>query len=145
MEVCGSQRRSRSGGFWFAGDLALDLFSEFQGASNLRKNFGRPARAPHNDGSVAQDSSERRLLDRDAFDSWQKKLDSAAIDDPRLYDDSLIGDGHLRGAAPHETNSEKDRGYQQAGNAHPSQRARKRSSSRVYGACRGKERDRTHQ
>jgi hypothetical protein len=139
------ERGNHSGGFWFAGDLALDLLSEFQGPGNLRKNFGRPAGAPHDDSSVAQDPSERRFFDRDAFDSWQKKLDGSAIDDPRLYDDSFVGDGHLRGAAPHETNSEKNRGYQQTGNAHPSQRAGKGSSSGVYGACRDKERGRTHQ
>ena len=82
MEVRNSQRHNRSGRFWFAGDLALDLFSEFQRPGNLRKNFGRPARASHNDGSVAQDPSERRFFDRDAFDSWQKYLDGAAIHDP---------------------------------------------------------------
>src|SRR5229473_5836217 len=124
ISIVGSARRNCSGGFWFAGDLALDLLSEFQGLGNLRKNFGRPACAPHDDGSVAQDPSERRFFDRDAFDSWQKKLDGAAIDDPRLYDDSFIGDSHLRGAAPHETNSEKNRRHQQTGDAHPSQRAR---------------------
>jgi len=136
---------NHSGGFWFARDLALDLFSEFQRPCNLPKNFGCPARASHNDSSVAQDPSHARLFHRDAFDPLQKKLDGAAIDDPRLYDDSFVGDGHLRGAAPHETNSERNRGYQQTGNAHPSQRAGKRSSPVVYGACRGKERGRTQQ
>jgi hypothetical protein len=139
------ERGNPSRRFGFAGDLALDLFPELQGAGNLRKNFGRPACASHNDGSIAQDPSERRFFDRDAFDSWQKKLDSSAIDDPRLYDDSFIGDGHLCGASPHETNSEKDRGCQQTGNAHPSQRAGKRSRSGVYGACRDKEGGRTYQ
>ncbi len=57
----------------------------------------------------------------------------------------FIGDGHLRGAAPYETNSEKDCGCQQAADAHPSQRAGNRSSSGVYGACRHQERGRTHQ
>jgi len=145
ISIVPKARRNRSGGLWFPGDLALDLLSEFQGPGNLRKNFGRPTRAPHDDCSIAQEPSERRLLDGDAFDSWQKKLDRAAIDDPRLYDDSFIGDGHFRGAAPHETNAEKNRGYQPTGNAHPSQRAGKRSSSGVYSACRGKERGRTHQ
>jgi len=35
-------RRNRSGGFCFAGDLALDLFSKFQGPGNLRKTSGVP-------------------------------------------------------------------------------------------------------
>src|SRR6267143_740482 len=100
---------------------------------------------PQVHAAVATTQSRSRPLDGDAFDSWQKKLDRAAIDDPRLYDDSFIGDGHFRGAAPHETNAEKNRGYKPKGNAHPSQRAGKRSSSGVYSACRGKERGRTHQ
>src|SRR5882724_5121078 len=139
MEVPSSRRRNRSRRFWFAGDLALDLLSEFQGPGNLRKNFGRPAGAPHNNGSVAQDPSQRRFFDCDAFDSWQKKLDGAAIDDPRLYDDSFIGDGHLRGAAPHETNSEKNRRYQQTGGTSPSQRTRERSLATLYGAPRSEQ------
>src|SRR6267143_7028016 len=135
-KVRSGQRGNRSGRFWFAGDLALDLLSEFQGPGNLRKNFGRPARASHDDGSVAQDPSQRRLLDRDAFDSLQKKLDGAAIHDPRLYDDSFIGDGHLRSVAPHKTNPEKDGCYQQTAGTSPSQRTRERSFATLYGAPR---------
>src|SRR5260370_700554 len=52
------------------------------------------------------------------------QVDGAAIGEPGLYDDSFIGDGHLRSVAPHKTNSEKDRRYQQTGGARPSQRAR---------------------
>src|SRR6267378_8372928 len=62
-------RRNRSGGFWLPGDLALDLLSEFQGPGNLRKNFWRPTRTPHDHCSVAQEPSQRGLLDGDAFDS----------------------------------------------------------------------------
>jgi hypothetical protein len=65
------ERGNPSGRFWFAGNLALDLLSEFQGPGNLRKNFGRPAGPSHDDGSVAQDSSHARLFDGDAFDSLQ--------------------------------------------------------------------------
>jgi hypothetical protein len=119
-----SARRNRSGGFWFPGDLALDLLSEFQRSGNLRKNFGRPACAPDDDCSVAQEPPQCRFLDRDALDPWQKKLDGAAIGEARLYDDSFIGDSHLRGVAPHKTNSEKDRRYQQTASAGPPQRAR---------------------
>src|SRR5258708_27559224 len=79
ISIVRSARRNRSGGFWFAGDLALDLFSEFQGPGNLRKNFGRPPGAPHDHCSVTQEPSERGFLDRDAFDSWQEQLDGAAI------------------------------------------------------------------
>jgi hypothetical protein len=85
------------------------LFPEFQGPGDLRKNFGRPARASHDDGSVAQDSSHTRLFDGDAFDSLKKKLNGTAIHDSRLYDDSLIGDGHFRGVAAHEANTKKHR------------------------------------
>jgi hypothetical protein len=130
---------NHSGGFWFARDLALDLFSEFQRPCNLPKNFGCPARASHNDSSVAQDPSHARLFHRDAFDPLQKKLDGAAIDDPRLYDDSLVGDGHLRGAALHETNSEKNCRYQQTGDTSPSQRTRERNFATLYGTPRSEQ------
>jgi hypothetical protein len=119
-----SARRNRSGGFWFASDLALDLLSEFQGTGNLRKNLWRPTRSPDDYRSVAKEPSQRGLLDGDAFDSRQKKFDSAAICEPRLYDDSFIGNGHLRRAAAHKTNSEKDRCYHHTTDARPSQRAR---------------------
>src|SRR5260370_28253747 len=96
-----SARRNRSGGFWLASDLALDLFSEFQGPGNLRKNFGRPPGAPHDHCSVTQEPSERGFLDRDAFDPCQEQLDGAATGYPRFYDDSFVGNGHLPGAEPH--------------------------------------------
>src|SRR5713101_6218431 len=70
ISIALSARRNRSGRFWFPGDLALDLLSEFQGPGNLRKNFWRPTRAPHDHGSVAQQPPQGRLLDGDAFDSW---------------------------------------------------------------------------
>ena len=92
----------------FPGNLTLDLLSEFQGAGDLRKNFGCPTRTPNDHRSIAQESSQGRLLDRDALDSRQEKFDGAAIGEPGLDDDSLIGDGHFRGIAPHETNSKKD-------------------------------------
>src|SRR5580693_6483512 len=115
ISIARRRRRNGSRGFWFAGNLALDLLPEFQGPCNLRKNFGRAARAPDDDGAVAQEPAKSRLLNRDAFDSLQEKLDGAAISEPRLHDDSFIGDGHLRGIAPHETDSEKDRRYQHTG------------------------------
>jgi len=74
-----SKRRIRSGRLWFASDLALDLLAELQGPGNLLKYFRRPPRASYDDSAVTQDSSKRRLLDGDAFDSLQKKLDGAAI------------------------------------------------------------------
>src|SRR6266513_4157376 len=73
------QDDNRSGEFWFPGDLALDLLSEFHGPGNLRKNLGRPTSASHDDRSVTQEPSQRRLLDGDTFDSWQEKFDGPPI------------------------------------------------------------------
>jgi hypothetical protein len=126
-------RRNCSGGLWLPGNLTLDLFAEFQGPGNLLKNFGSSAGAPHDDGSVAQQSSKRGFLDGDAFDSGQEQLDGAAIREAGLYDNSLIGDGHLRGIAPNKTDSEKGCGDYQTGCAHPSQHASERSLSAAYG------------
>jgi hypothetical protein len=128
-----SKRRNRSGRFWFAGDLALDLLAEFQGPGNLRKNFRRSAGASYDDGSVAQDSSQRRLFDGDAFNSLEKKLDGAAIRKARLHDDSFVGDGHLRGVATDEANSKKDRRCDQTCNACPSQWTDSRRFASFYG------------
>ena len=76
------RRGKGSGGFWFAGDLALDLLAEFEGAGNLGENFGRSAGAPDDNGSVAQEPPESGLFHGDAFDSWQEKFDGATISDP---------------------------------------------------------------
>lgn len=101
-------KRNPSGGFWLAGDLTLDLFTEFQGPGNLRKNLRRAASASHDDGTVAQEPTQSRLLDGDAFDPWQEQFDGAAIHDAGLYDDPLVGDGHLGGIALEQTHENKD-------------------------------------
>lgn len=134
-----SESRNRSGGSWFAGDLALDLLAEFQGPGNLRKNFRRSAGASYDDGSVAQDSSQRRLFDGDAFDSLQKKLDGAAIGQPRLYNDSFVGNGHFGGITTHQADSKEDRRCGQTSSACPSQWTGNRCVAAFYGTPRRNE------
>jgi hypothetical protein len=79
ISIAAGRKKNRLGRFWLAGDLALDLFPEFQGTGNLRKNFWCPSCASDDDGSVAQEPSNDGLLDGNTFDSWQEKLDGAAI------------------------------------------------------------------
>src|ERR1700687_2661722 len=62
----------------------------------------------------------------------------------RLYDDSFIGDGHLCGAAAHNTTPEEDRCYQHTGGTRPSQRARSRFAA-LYGIQRGEEQAQTNE
>jgi hypothetical protein len=124
--------RNCSGGFWLAGDLTLDLFAKFQGPGNLAKDFWRPTGTPHDDGSVAEQSSQRRLLDGDAFDSRQEEFDRAAIGKPGLYDNSFISDGHFRRVALQETKVKKYRSKDEAQESSPiHDAARRRNFSSV--------------
>ena len=84
--------------FAFAGDLALDLFSELQGILDFLEHFGRATGAAHNYRSVSKDSSHGRLVDHDALDSGEEDFRGAAFHEAGLYDDPLVGDGHLRNA-----------------------------------------------
>src|ERR1700756_4928141 len=89
----------RSVRFALASDLALDLFSEFQGMLDFFEYFRRTAGAAHDYRSVSQDSSHGRLVDDDAFDSGEEDFGGPAFRKAGFYDDSFVGDGHLRDAA----------------------------------------------
>src|SRR6266478_1366430 len=95
--------------FAFAGDLALDLFSEFQGMLDFFKHFGSATSATHDYRSVAQDSSHGGLVDHDALDSGEEDFRGAAIHEAGFYDDSLVGDGHLRDTALQQTDAKEGR------------------------------------
>src|ERR1700756_3205971 len=95
----------RSVRFAFAGDLALDLFSEFQGMLDFFEYFGRTAGAAHDHSSVAQDSSHGRLIDHDALDPGEEDFGRPAFREAGFYNDSFVGDGHLRDTALQQTDA----------------------------------------
>src|SRR5258708_25458094 len=100
-----SAKRDRSGRFRLSRNLALDLFSEFQGTIDFLEYFGGASGAAHDHRSVAQDSSDGRLIDHDALDPGEEDFGGAAFREAGLYDDSLIGDGHFRDIAFQQTDT----------------------------------------
>src|SRR5882762_7312535 len=90
-----SAKRDRSGRFRLSRNLALDLFSEFQRTIDLLEYFGGASGAAHDHRSVAQNSSHGRFIDHDALDAGEKDFGGSAFREASLYNDSLVGDGHL--------------------------------------------------
>jgi hypothetical protein len=109
-----------------AGNLALDLFSEFERVRDFLKDFGSAAGAANYDRSEAEDSPQRRLFDSDAFNSRQEKFDGAAAREAGLDDYSLVGKHHYGGAALDEANSKKNRSDEERGEGEPDQNIRMR-------------------
>jgi hypothetical protein len=91
-----------------AGDLALDLRSEFQRVSNLLERFRSATGAPNDNRSVAEHSAHRGLFHDNTFNSRQEKLEGAAVGEAGFYDHSLVGEDHHGGVALDEANSKKD-------------------------------------
>src|SRR5207245_2367429 len=114
------------------------LFSELQGILDFLEHFGRAAGAAHNYCSVAQDSSHGRLIDRDALDSGEEDFRGAAFREAGLYDDSLVGDGHLRDTALQQTDA-KERCSDEEANESPDIHGVARG--RGFGSCRPGKRD----
>jgi len=102
-------REKESRGFAFSRDLLLYLFPKLQGISNSLERFGCSANPAHDDRPIAQDSSQRRLLDRNALDSRKQKLDRPAIRKTCFYDDSLIRNTHFCRAALEKADSREQR------------------------------------
>src|SRR6266567_2702491 len=109
--------------FAFAGDLALDLFPEFQGMLDFFEYFGGPASATHYHRSVTQHSSQGGLIDHDALDSGEEDFGGPAIHEAGLYNDPLVGDGHLRDIALQQANAKKGCSDEEANKNGPNHRA----------------------
>src|SRR5258707_14669302 len=90
-----SAKRDRSGRFRLSRNLALDLFSEFQGTIDFLEYFGGASGAAHDHRSVAQNSSDGWLIHHDALYSGEEDFGGTAFREPGLYDDPVISDGHL--------------------------------------------------
>src|SRR5258708_32997078 len=103
-----SAKRDRSGRFRLSRNLALDLFSEFQGTIDFLEYFWGASGAAHDHRSVAQDSSDGWLIDHDALDPGEEDFGGAAFRQAGLYNDSLIGDGHLGDIALQQTDAKED-------------------------------------
>jgi hypothetical protein len=97
-----------SGLFLAAGDLALDLRSEFQRVSNLLERFRSATGAPNDNRSVAEQSPHRGLFHDNTFNSRQEKFEGAAAGEAGFYDHSLVSEDHHRGVALDEADSKKD-------------------------------------
>src|SRR5216684_477996 len=97
------------------------------------KYFGGTTSAAHNHGSVAQDSSHCGLIDHDALDSGEEDFGGPAIREAGLYNDSLVGDGHLRDIALQQTNAKEGRSDEEANKNDPIHRAARGHS---FGSCR---------
>src|SRR5438552_16793386 len=69
--------------------------------------FGSASGTAHDYRSVAQDSSHGRLVDHDALDSGEEDFGGPSFREARLYDDSLVGDGHLRDTALQQTDAKE--------------------------------------
>ena len=104
-----------------AGDLALDLRSEFQRVSNLLERFRSAAGAPNDNRSVAEHSAHRGLFHDNAFNSRQEKFEGAAAGEAGFYDHSLVGEDHHSGVALDEANSKKYRCDEERGQGEPNQ------------------------
>src|SRR5467141_2249825 len=109
-----SAKRDRSGRFRLSRNLALDLFSEFQGTIDFLENFGRASGAAHDHRSVAQDSSDGWLIDHDALNPGEENFGRAAFCQAGLYNDSLVGDSHLGDIALQQTDAKEDCSDKQA-------------------------------
>src|SRR6266436_7575322 len=88
--------------------------------------FGGPASATDDHGSVAEDSSHGRLVDHDALNSGEKDFVGPAIHEAGLYNDALVGDGHLRDIAFQQTDAKKSCSDKKANKDDPKHRAARR-------------------
>src|SRR5438093_5132755 len=100
--------------FAFTGNLALDLFSEFQRILDFLEHFGSATGPAHDYRSVAEDPSRGGLVDDDAFDSGEEDFGRTAFREAGLYDDSLVGDGHLRDIALQQADAKESGSHEKA-------------------------------
>src|SRR6266851_4573634 len=113
--------------------LALDLLPEFQRMLDFFEHFGCASCASHGHRSVAQNSSHGRFIDHDALDSGEEDFRGPAIREAGLYNDPLVGDGHLRDVALQQTNAKEGRSDEEANKNDPIHRTARGHS---FGSCR---------
>jgi len=89
------------------------LFSEFQGTIDFSNTSGASG-AAHDHRSVAQDSSDGWLIDHYALDPGEEDFRGAAFREAGLYNNSLVGDGHLGDIALQQTDAKEDCSDKQA-------------------------------
>src|SRR5439155_5421272 len=76
--------------------LAVHLPSELQRMGNPVERLRGSTRTAHDHRSEAEDSSEGRLVDADAFNLRDKQFDGAPAEKPRLDENSLVRHRNLR-------------------------------------------------